>query len=131
MSYGENTSPKIERVATAIVQGIFLVHAKLGPGLLESIYEAALAHEMSKASLGFQRQMVLPVIYDGVKLDAGLRLDFLVEDLVIVEIKSVERHNTLFEAQVLTYLKLTGKRLGILANFNVELIKNGIKRIIL
>ena len=119
-----------ERVATQIVDAAFKVHSTLGPGLLESVYETCLVHELEKRDLNVRKQLTLPVIYDELKLDAGLRLDLLVEGRVIVELKAVERLLPVFEAQVLTYLKLAGKRLGILINFNVPRIKDGIKRFI-
>ena len=122
---------RTDEVAKEIVDSAFKVHRELGPGLLESVYEVCLAHELAKRGLDVRRQVKFPVLYDGERLDAGLRLDLLVEDRVIVEIKAVESHKPLFEAQVLTYLKLTQKRLGLLINFNVPLIKNGIKRIAL
>jgi GxxExxY protein len=121
----------VERVATAAVDAAYAVHKTLGPGLLESIYEACLCHELRKRGLRFERQLELPIVYDGVRLDVGLRLDLLVEKSIIVELKAVEKHLPLFEAQLLTYLKLTGQRLGLLINFNVPLIKDGIKRVIL
>jgi GxxExxY protein len=121
----------VERVATAIVDAAFTVHKTLGPGLLESVYEACLCHELRKRGLRFERQLELPIVYDGVHLDVGLRLDLLVEKSVVVELKAVEKHQPLFEAQLLTYLKLTSQRLGLLINFNVSLIKDGIKRVIL
>ena len=129
---GADVIPKrTDEVAKEIVDSAFKVHRELGPGLLESVYEVCLARELGKRGLDVHRQVKFPVIYDGERLDAGLRLDLLVEDRVIVEIKAVENHKPLFEAQVLTYLKLTQKRLGLLINFNVPLIKNGIKRIAL
>jgi GxxExxY protein len=130
MSYGETTSPEIERVATLCLDAAFRVHRALGPGLLESIYEVCLAYELEKMGLRVRRQMVLPVMYDGVRLDAGLRIDLLVEDVVIIEVKAVEKHHPLFEAQLLTYLKLTHLQLGLLINFNVTLLKDGIKRVV-
>jgi GxxExxY protein len=131
MAYGENTSPEIERIATAIVDAAFKVHSQLGPGLLESVYECCLEYELGKRGLRVERQVAVPIIYDGTTLDAALKLDLLIEEKVVIEIKAVEKHNALFEAQVMTYLKLSGKRLGILINFNVKLIKDGIKRIVL
>lgn len=122
---------RTEWVATQLVDAAYKVHKALGPGLLESVYEACLCHELTKRGIPFRRQLELPVVYDGIRLDAGLRLDLLVDECVIVELKAVEKHNSLFEAQLLTYLKLTGHRLGLLINFNVELIKNGIQRIVL
>ena len=123
-------SAETERIATGVVNAAFQVHAALGPGLLESVYEACLCHELKQRGIPFQAQVGLPVIYDGVRLDAGLRLDLLVSDQVIVELKAVERMLPLYDAQLLTYLKLTGLRLGLLINFNVPLIKDGIRRII-
>ena len=119
-----------ERIAAGVVNAVFRVHSTLGPGLLESIYEACLCHELKQHGILFQTQVALPVTYDGVRLDAGLRLDLLVSDQVIVELKAVERMLPLYDAQLLTYLKLTGLRLGLLINFNVPLIQDGIRRII-
>ena len=122
---------RVEWVAKQLVDAAYKVHKALGPGLLESVYESCLCHELTKRGIPFRRQLEMPVVYDGIRLDAGLRLDLLVDECVIVELKAVEKHNPLFEAQLLTYLKLTGHRLGLLINFNVELIKNGIQRIVL
>jgi GxxExxY protein len=107
------------------------VHKALGPGLLESAYEECLAYELSLRGLSFERQKALPVIYKGVQIDAGYRLDLVVGDLVVVELKSVDELLPIHEAQVLTYLKMSKKRLALLLNFNVPLLKNGIKRIVL
>jgi GxxExxY protein len=120
-----------ERIAKAVIDAAFAVHKALGPGLLESVYEVCLCHELSKRGIPFRSQATLPVVYDGVRLDAGLRLDILAGEAVVVELKAVEKHNPLFEAQLLTYLKLTGHRLGLLINFNVPLLKDGIKRMAL
>ncbi len=106
------------------------VHRKLGPGLPESTYEACLAYESRKAGLKVETQVALPIIYDEIKIEAGYRIDVLVEQTIIVELKSVERLLPIHEAQLLTYLKLNDKKLGLLINFNVALLKNGIKRII-
>ncbi len=106
------------------------VHRQLGPGLLESTYEAALAIEMESAGLHFERQALFPVAYKGHAV-GEYRLDFLVEDAIVVEIKSVERFDPVFEAQVLTYLKATGKHIGLLINFNSRLLKHGVKRLVL
>jgi GxxExxY protein len=103
----------------------------LGPGLLESVYEACLTHELRRRGIPVETQIALPVIYEGLRLEARLRLDMLVANQLIVELKAVEKMNDLFEAQLLTYLKLTGRRLGLLINFNVPLLKHGIKRIVL
>ena len=127
----EKISEKEERVATAIVDAAFSVHNTLGPGLLERVYEVCFCHELTKKGLSFRQQVEIPIEYDGIKLDGGLRLDVIVEDIVICEIKAVDEMNPVYQAQVLTYLKLTGKRIGFLINFNVPVIKNGIKRIIL
>ena len=120
-----------DRVARQIVDAAFKVHSTLGPGLLESVYEPCLHHELSKRGFRVERQVSLPMVYDGIRLDAGLRLDLRVEDCVIVELKAVEEMNPVFKAQVLTYLKLTRLRLGLLINFNVPVIRAGITRLAL
>jgi len=122
---------ELDRIAKLVVEAAFKVHKSLGPGLLESVYEICLAHEIGKSNLSIERQVALPVIYDNIRMDAGLRIDLLVEDSLIVELKAVEEILPVHEAQVLTYLKLTGHRLGLLINFNVPLIRDGIKRIAL
>ena len=114
-----------------MVDAAFKVHSTLGPGLLESVYEVCLAHELSRRGLKIQTQVAFPIVYEDVRLDAGLRIDLVVENRLIVEIKAVETMPPVFEAQLLTYLKLTKMRLGLLINFNVSKIKDGIKRIIL
>ncbi len=106
------------------------VHRQLGAGLLEALYEEALAVEFELQNLKFQRQVELPVNYKG-KLIGKYRLDLLIEDTVVVEIKSVERHDSIFEAQLLTYMKLTNKKVGLLINFNTKLLKDGVKRFVL
>ena len=131
MKVFEPLPPDTERIATIVVDSAYKVHAGLGPGLLESVYETCLIHELRKRGITTQSQLPIPVVYDGIRLDAGLRIDLLVDKQVIVEIKAVDQMNRVFKAQVLTYLKLTGLRLGLLINFNVPLIKNGIERIIL
>src|SRR4051812_25107751 len=131
MSFGETTSPEIERVARQIVDAAFKIHSKVGPGLLESAYQTLMIYELTKRGLTVEKEVPVPVVYDEVRLDAGYRLDLLVNGCVIVEIKAVEQLHPVHEAQVLTYLKLLNKRLGILINFNVKLIKDGIKRIVL
>lgn len=120
-----------ERTATQIVDAAFAVHNTLGPGLLENVYEACLVHELRKRKLSVEQQVVLPVFYDDQRLDAGMRLDLMVGDTVVVELKAVERLLPVHKAQVLTYLKLTRCRIGLLINFNVPLIKRGINRIVL
>jgi GxxExxY protein len=109
---------------------IFKVHNNLGPGLLESVYEAALIHELKKEGLKVESQVSIPVIYDNINLELGFRLDLLVGDKVIVEIKSVETLAPVHHKQLLTYLKLTDKKLGLLVNFNTDEITDGIKRIV-
>lgn len=124
-------SDKEERIGKLIVNAAFKVHKVLEPGLLEKIYEITLTHEIQKTDLKVRRQVDIPIIYDGIVFNEGLRLDLLVEDLVIIEVKAIEQVNPVWTAQVLSHLKLTQKRLGYLINFNVVLIKDGIKRIIL
>jgi GxxExxY protein len=106
------------------------VHRVLGPGLLESVYEAALCHEMSLRGLQVERQVVVPVAYKGLELNAGIRLDLKISRRVVVEVKSVERLHQIHRAQLLTYLKLTGLRIGLLFNFNVEFLRNGMRRVV-
>ena len=118
-------------IAKEVVDAAYKVHVTLGPGLLESVYEICLCHELATQNVPFERQLNLPVVYEGIRLDAGLRLDLLVADVVIVELKAVERMSPLHEAQLLTYLKLSGKRLGLLINFNAPVLKDGFKRIVL
>jgi len=106
------------------------VHSTLGPGLLESAYEACLLHELRKLDLKALSQVPLPVFYDGLKIDAGYRIDLLIEESIIVELKAVEKVLPIHEAQILSYLKLSRKTVGLLINFNVVHLKNGIKRIV-
>ncbi len=127
----EPIPPELDRVARAIVDAAYSVHSQLGPGLLENVYEVCLVHELKKRGQAVGRQVVVPVDYDGVRLDAGLRLDLLVENCVIVELKAVEAILPVHTAQVLTYLKLGGYRLGLLINFNGPLIRDGIRRVAL
>ncbi len=121
----------IEKIATNVVDAIFKVHSSLGPGLLESVYEVCLAHELHLRGIAFERQVSILVNYEGLKLDAGLRLDLLIEKSIIIEIKAVESLLPVHKAQLLTYLKLSGHRLGFLVNFNVAVVKDGLKRVIL
>lgn len=123
-------SEREEEIGKVIVNAAYKVHSALGPGLLEKIYEICFVHELKKAGLSVIRQIDLPIHYDGIIFDEGLRIDVFVESMVICEIKAVEHVNPLWNAQVLSHLKLTNKRLGYLINFNVEKIKDGIKRII-
>ena len=114
-----------------LLDACFKVHKSLGPGLLESSYELCLAYELQKAGLQVATQVPMPIIYEEVKLDAGYRIDLLVENSIVVEIKAVEEFHPIHLAQILTYLKLSGNRLGLLVNFNFGLLKNGIKRVVL
>jgi GxxExxY protein len=126
LEFPEQRDPLTEKIIGCAIE----VHRVLGPGLLEASYEAALAIEFETAKLCFQRQLVIPVSYKGQPIGEH-RLDFLVEDAVIVELKSVERYDPIFEAQLLTYLRLSGKRRGLLINFNSRLLKEGVKRFVL
>jgi GxxExxY protein len=121
----------IELLGHAVVDSAFKVHKHLGPGLLESVYEHCLAHELSKRHIHVERQVPVPIVYDGDRLESGLRLDLLVNDSIVIEIKAVEKMIPVYQAQMLTYLKLSGKRLGFLINFNVPLIRDGIRRFVL
>ena len=116
-------------VAKQVVDAAYRVHTSLGPGLLESAYEAVLAYELEKRGLRTVRQQAVPIVYQGTRIEVGYRADLIVEDSVIVEIKSVEAVAPLHKKQLLTHLRLADKRLGLLINFNVLLIKDGITRI--
>jgi GxxExxY protein len=118
----------LEKLATQVVNAAFEVHRELGPGLLESAYEMALCHELNLAGLRFERQKDMPITYKGIKLDLGYRLDVLVESQILVELKAVEELLPVHEAQLLSYLKQADKPLGFLINFNVPLIRDGIRR---
>ena len=115
----------------AIIGAAIEVHRELGPGLLESAYEECFCHELHLRSLNFQRQVELPLFYKGIKLDCGYRLDVIVEDIVVVELKAIEQILPIHQAQLMTYLRLTGKKVGLLINFNVAVLKNGIIRRVL
>ena len=112
-------------ISREIVDAAYKIHTGLGAGLLESVYEAIMAYELKKRSLRFERQKPIPVVYEGIDLGEGFRADFIVENLVIIELKSVEHIAPVHKKQLLTYLRLTNKRLGLLINFNTDLIKNG------
>lgn len=129
-----NYSPLPEReemIGRMVVNSAYKVHKELGPGLLEKVYEICLSHELTRSGLFVKRQVDIPIQYDGIKFDEGLRLDLLIDDTVICEIKAVDQVNAVWDAQILSHLKLTGLRLGYLINFNVPLIKQGIKRFII
>jgi GxxExxY protein len=117
-------------VAKVIVDCAYRVHTTLGPGLLESVYETVLAYELGKRGLQVERQKPLPVVYENIRLEEGFRVDLVVSDLVIVELKSVEEVAPVHKKQLLTYLRLADKRLGLLINFGVAKIKDGISRIV-
>jgi GxxExxY protein len=121
---------EINQVSGSIIGAAMKMHSALGPGLLESAYEACLVYELRKRGLKVESQLPLPVLYEGVKVEAGYKIDLLVEDAVIVELKTVERVLPVHQAQLLSYLKLSGKRAGLLINFNVPHLRDGIKRIV-
>ena len=127
----EEQRSETERVASILVDSGLKVHRALGPGLLESAYEHCLAYELEIRGLRVHRQVSLPIVYEGARLDAGYRLDLVVEHAVIVEVKVVEALMPVHHAQLLTYLKLSGCRIGFLMNFNVALFKHGLKRVVL
>jgi GxxExxY protein len=122
---------RTEEVARLVVQAAYNVHTVLGPGLLESGYMTCFKHELAHLGLSFREQVGVPIIYRDLKLDGGLRLDILVEECVIVEVKAIKGIHPVFEAQLLSYLKLKDCRLGLLINFHVPLIKQGIRRLVL
>jgi len=117
-------------LAKIVVDRCLKIHKTLGPGLLESVYEEVLFYELTKAGLKCERQVGIPVIYEDIKMDLGFGADMIVEDSVIIELKSIENILPVHKKQLLTYLKLTGMKLGLLVNFNVDLIRNGITRIV-
>ena len=121
---------RAEDAARASVDAALQVHKALGPGLLESAYEHCLAFEIARRGLPVQRQLALPLVYEGEKLDAGYRLDLVIEGAVIIEVKAIDALAPIHDAQVLTYLKLSGLRIGLLMNFNVALLKQGLKRFV-
>jgi GxxExxY protein len=127
----QEPTAEAERLALITVDSALKVHRTLGPGLLESAYEHCLAHELTMRGIPVSRQIVLPVTYEGATLDAGYRLDLVVDRSIIVEIKATDALSRVHEAQLLTYLRLSGLRLGFLMNFNVELFKQGLKRLVL
>ena len=124
----EPIDDSVEKIATLVVDAAYTVHVNLGPGLLEKVYEICFCHELSKRGLKYQRQVDIPIVYDDIKFNEGLRLDVIVENCIICELKALETVNPVWEAQILSHLKLTGKRLGFLINFNVSKMKDGIRR---
>ena len=121
---------RLNAITEKIIGAAIEVHRAIGPGLLESAYEACLAFELRQRGLKVEQQKPLPVIYKDVKLDCGYRLDLVIEDSVVVEIKAVERLNSVHEAQLLSYLRLYGSRVGLLLNFHVSILKHGIRRVV-
>ncbi|YAG13768.1 GxxExxY protein [Nostoc sp. DSM 114161] len=121
---------EINEVSGAVVDAAYMVHTSLGSGLLESVYETVMDFELRKRKLRVQRQVMIPVVYGGVVLEEGFRADLIVENQVIVELKSVESIHPVHKKQLLTYLRLADKRVGLLINFNVSLIKDGISRVV-
>lgn len=121
---------KVNEITGTVIDKAIKVHKKLGPGLLESVYKECLYYEMIEAGLKVEKEKALPVIYENVKLDCGFRIDLFVENLVVVELKSVDALNDIHMAQILTYLKLTNREVGLLINFNVVRLKEGLKRVV-
>jgi GxxExxY protein len=119
-----------ESIGKAIVNAAYKIHKELGPGLLEKVYEVCMEHELRKAGYDVKRQTDIPIKYDGIEFKEGLRLDLLVNDLVVAELKAIDTVNPVWEAQIISHLKLTNLRLGYLINFNVPLIKQGIRRFV-
>jgi len=122
---------EVESVATLVVDAVYMVYSRLGPGLLESVYEACLEYELTQRGIKVQRQVSIPICYGELKIDGGFRIDLYVGGCLIVELKAVDSLLPVHRSQVLTYLKLTRHRLGLLINFNVPLIRYGIKRVVL
>lgn len=123
--------PKLEAIFKSVLDAAFRVHTNLGPGLLESSYEACLKLELQKSGLIVEAQKALPLIYEDVKLETGYRIDFLVNNSIIIEVKATEALTDVHLAQILTYMKLSKIQLGLLVNFNVKQLKQGIKRVVL
>jgi len=123
-------SDDLERIGKLVVDAAYVVHRNLGPGLLEKVYEVCFCYELRKRGLNFERQVFLPIIYDNIEFDEGLRLDVIVENKVICELKAAESIKPIWEAQIISHLKLTNNRLGYLINFNVLVIKDGIRRFV-
>ncbi|OYW41232.1 MAG: GxxExxY protein [Brevundimonas sp. 12-68-7] len=127
----EPVPESVDQIGRAVLNAAFAVHKTLGPGLLETVYEACLAEELRKSGLSVERQVGIPVTYGEVRVDVGYRLDLLVERVVIVEVKAIDALASIHAAQVLTYLRFSGVRLGYLINFNSVLLKDGLRRIVL
>lgn len=121
---------KVNNITSSIISCCIDVHRDLGPGLFESVYEEVLAYKFGKKGIGFKRQVPIPVVYECVKMDTGFRADFIIEEEVIIELKSIEAIQAVHKKQLLTYLRLANKPIGLLINFNEEILKNGITRLI-
>ena len=121
---------ELNQISGKIIEYGIKVHRALGPGMLESAYEACLFYELQKNGLKVEKQVLLPIIYDGVKIDAGYRIDLFVENEVIIELKAVEKLHPIHKAQLLSYLKLSDKKLGLLMNFNVQRLMDGVERVV-
>jgi len=121
---------ELNNISAEIIACAMRVHRALGPGLLEKVYQECLFYELNKAGISVKKEFMLPIKYDGIELESGLRIDLLVENKLVIELKSVDEINDVHMAQTLTYLKLSGCKLGLIINFNVALLKQGIKRII-
>ena len=133
-NYHQKFSPvpeELDIIGKKVVDSAFTVHKTLGPGLLEKVYEICFCHELGKRGLPYQRQQDIPITYDGIIFEEGLRLDVLVDGKVICELKAVDEMNSVWKAQIISHLKLTDKHIGFLINFNVPIIKKGIKRFII
>jgi GxxExxY protein len=130
MFHADSAKSRANELSRIIIGAAIDVHRELGPGLLESTYEACLRYELEQSGLRVVQQLALPVVYKGIEIDCGYRIDLLVEDNVLIELKAVEKLDKIHEAQILTYLKLSKRWLGLLINFNVALLKNGIKRMV-
>ncbi|HEX3744416.1 MAG TPA: GxxExxY protein [Bryobacteraceae bacterium] len=127
---GVSQGARVKQLTESIIGAAIEVHRVTGPGLMESVYEECLCYELSQRALRFQRQVELPVAYKGIRLNCGLRMDLLVEDIVVLELKTVDHILPVHEAQLLTYLKLTGKKVGLLINFNERTLAKGLKRMV-
>lgn len=123
-------SIELEKIGKLVVDSAYIVHYNLGSGLLEKVYEVCFCHELLKRGLKYQRQVTIPIVYDNLQFNEGLRIDVIVEDAIICELKALDNVNPVWQAQILSHLKLTNKRLGYLISFNVPRIKNGIRRFV-
>ncbi len=126
----EKSRDELNRISGKIIEYAIAVHKELGPGMFEGAYEVCLVHELVRNGFDVQRQLVLPIVYQNIKLDAGYRIDLLIENAVIVELKVVDKLHPVHEAQLLSYLRMSDLRLGLLINFNVKLLKDGIRRVV-